>query len=56
MQFEQKTEQISVMQSGACVLRARATYVCAIGEGQERFNAFYKENPPSSSTKFSKCG
>ena len=42
MQFEQKTEQISVMQSGACVLRARATYVCAVGEGQERFNAFYR--------------
>ena len=42
MQFEQKTEQISVMQSGACVLRARASYVCAKGEGQERFNAFYQ--------------
>lgn len=42
MQFEQKTEQISVMQSGACVLRARVTYVCAKGEGQERFNAFYQ--------------
>ena len=41
MQFEQKTEQVSVMQSGACVLRARATYVCAKGQGQERFNAFY---------------
>ena len=42
MQFEQKTEQISVMQSGACVLRARVTYVYAKGEGQERFNAFYQ--------------
>ena len=42
MQFEQKTEQISVMQSGACVLRARVSYVCAKGEGQERFNAFYQ--------------
>lgn len=43
MQFEQKTEQVSVMQSGACVLRARATYVCAKGEGQERFNACYQD-------------
>ena len=42
MQFEQKTEQISVMQSGACVLRARVSYVCAVEEGQERFNAFYQ--------------
>lgn len=42
MQFGQKTGQISVMQSGACVLRATASYVYAEGEGQERFNACYK--------------
>ena len=42
MQFGQKTEQISVMQSGACVLRARASYVYAEGEGNERFNECYK--------------
>ena len=42
MQFKQQTGQISVMQSGACVLRARASYVQAEGEGQERFNECYK--------------
>ena len=42
MQFGQKTGQISVMQSGACVLRARASYVYTEQEGCERFNACYK--------------
>ena len=43
MDFEQKSRQISVMQSGACVLRARVSYVQAKGEGQERFNDCYRK-------------
>lgn len=42
MKFGQKTEQISVMQGGACVLRARASYVYAQGEEHKRFNDCYK--------------
>ena len=43
MQFYQKTGQINVMQSGACVLRARASYAQAEGEGHERFNDCYQK-------------
>ena len=42
MQFKQRTEQISVMQSGACVLRARATYPCCEEPESERFDACYE--------------
>ena len=41
MDFKQKSRQIGVMQSGACVLRARVSYVQAEGEGHERFNDCY---------------
>ena len=42
MQFKQKTEQVSVMQSGACVLRARASYIYCEEQGNERFNECYE--------------
>ncbi|MBQ7378590.1 MAG: hypothetical protein IJW70_02785 [Clostridia bacterium] len=42
MQIKQNTKQVRVMQSGAVVLRAQATYVTAEGEGFEKFNACYE--------------
>lgn len=43
MQIKQKSRQICVMQGGAVVLRARATYVTVEGEGCERFNDCYEK-------------
>ncbi|MBE6675517.1 MAG: hypothetical protein E7594_01615 [Ruminococcaceae bacterium] len=43
MQIKQKSEQICVMQGGAVVLRARATYAAVEGGDCERFNECYEK-------------
>ncbi len=42
MQIKQTTKQVCVMQSGAVVLRAQATFVRAEGGDFEKFNACYE--------------
>ena len=41
MQIKQTIKQVCVMQSGAVVLRAQATFVRAEGGDFEKFNACY---------------
>ncbi|MBQ2807255.1 MAG: hypothetical protein IJF08_09410 [Clostridia bacterium] len=43
MQIKQVTKHVNVIESGAVVLRARATYVAVVGVGYEKFNDCYQK-------------